>query len=30
LADPQQEDLEVHVDPRRVERLFRNHSDEEE
>jgi hypothetical protein len=30
LADPQREDLEVDLDPRRVERLFQNHSDDEE
>lgn len=29
LADPQPEDLSVDLDPRRVERLFENHSDEE-
>lgn len=30
LADPQPDDLEVSVDPRRVERLFRNHDADEE
>lgn len=30
LADPQPEDLEVGVDPRRVERLFRDPDDTEE
>jgi hypothetical protein len=30
LAAPQPEDLEVDVDPRRVRRMFRNHSDDEE
>lgn len=30
LADPQPEDLEVEVDPRRVERQFRNPTDTEE
>lgn len=30
LADPQPENLEVEVDPRRVERQFRNPTDTEE
>ena len=30
LADPQPEDLEVDLDPRRVGRLFRNPNDTEE
>lgn len=29
-ADPQPEDLEVSVDPRRVHRMYRDHSDDEE
>lgn len=30
LADPQPEDLEVHVDPRRVGRLVRNFGDDKD